>query len=150
MKGNDEMKNGKLQVALIGCGMIGHGHAEGVARDGRAEIAAVVYGKNRAAAEDFAKKYGIPFVMDDYREVIERGGIDVAIVATPSACHAEAAIAFANAGVHVLCEKPLDVEIDKMTAMIDAAEKNNVLLGCVFPNRTREDLIRAKKIIDSG
>ena len=59
MKGNDEMKNGKLQVALIGCGMIGHGHAEGVARDGRAEIAAVVYGKNRAAAEAFAKKYSI-------------------------------------------------------------------------------------------
>ena len=150
MKGNDEMKNRKLQVALIGCGMIGHGHAEGVARDGRAEIAAVVYGKNRAAAEDFAKKYGIPFVTDDYREVIERGGIDVAIVATPNACHAEATIAFANAGVHVLCEKPLDVEIDKMTAMIDAAEKNNVLLGCVFPNRTRDDLIRAKEIIDSG
>ena len=44
------MKDGKLQVALIGCGMIGHGHAEGIARDGRAEIAAVVYGKNKAAA----------------------------------------------------------------------------------------------------
>ncbi len=98
MKGNDEMKNGKLQVALIGCGMIGHGHAEGVARDGRAEIAAVVYGKNREAAEDFAEKYGIPFVTNDYREVIERGGIDIAIVATPNACHAEATTAFKISG----------------------------------------------------
>jgi len=144
------MKDGKLQVALIGCGMIGHGHAEGIARDGRAEIAAVVYGKNKQAADEFAKKYNIPYVTNDYREVISRGGIDVAIVCTPSAYHAESAIAFANAGVHVLCEKPLDVTVDKMTAMIGAAEKNKVLLGCVFPNRTRDDLRKAKDIIDSG
>lgn len=144
------MKDGKLQVALIGCGMIGHGHAEGIARDGRAEIAAVVYGKNKEAADAFAEKYGIPWVTNDYKEVIARGGIDMAIVCTPSDRHAESAIAFADAGVHVLCEKPLDVTVDKMTAMIDAAEKNSVLLGCVFPNRTREDLQKAKAIIDSG
>ena len=144
------MKNGKLQVALIGCGMIGHGHAEGIARDGRAEIAAVVYGKNRQAAEAFAEKYGIGWVTNDYHEVIARGGIDMAIVCTPSAYHAESTIAFAKAGVHVLCEKPLDVTVEKMDAMIEAAEASNVLLGCVFPNRTREDLQKAKAIIDSG
>lgn len=144
------MKNGKLQVALIGCGMIGESHAEAIVNDGRAEICAVVYGKNKEAAEKFAEKYNIPFVTNDYREVIARGGIDMAIVATPSAYHAESTIAFANAGAHVLCEKPLDVEVDKMTAMIDAAEKNNVLLGCVFPNRTRDDLQKAKALIDSG
>lgn len=144
------MKNGKLQVALIGCGMIGESHAEAIVNDGRAEICAVVYGKNKEAAEKFAEKYNIPFVTNDYREVIARGGIDMAIVATPSAYHAESTIAFANAGTHVLCEKPLDVEVDKMTAMIDAAEKNNVLLGCVFPNRTRDDLRKAKALIDSG
>lgn len=144
------MKNGKLQVALIGCGMIGHGHAEGIARDGRAEIAVVVYGKNKAAADAFAEKYNIPWVTNDYKEVIAKGGIDMAIVCTPSAYHAESTVAFANAGVHVLCEKPLDVAVDKMTAMIEAAEANHVLLGCVFPNRTREDLQKAKAIIDSG
>ena len=144
------MKNGILQVALIGCGMIGHGHAEGIARDNRAEIAVVVYGKNKAAADEFAKKYGIPAVTNDYREVIARGDIDAAIVCTPGGSHAEISIAMANAGIHVLCEKPLAVSIADMTAMIDAAEKNRVLLGCVFPNRTREDLQKARKIIDSG
>lgn len=144
------MKDGKLQAALIGCGMIGHGHAEGIIQDGRAELAAVVYGKNKAAADAFAEKYGIPFVTNDYREVIARGDIDMAIVCTPSAYHAESTIAFANAGVHVLCEKPLDVSIEKMTAMIDAAEKSGVLLGCVFPNRTRSDLQKAKMLIESG
>ena len=144
------MKNSKLQVALIGCGMIGHSHAQAIIQDGRAEIAAVVYGSNRAAAEAFATQYNIPFVTNDYREVITRGGIDMAIVCSPSSRHAEATVAFANAGVHILCEKPLDVTTEKMTAMIDAAEKNHVLLGCVFPNRTREDLKKAKALIDSG
>lgn len=144
------MKNGKLQAALIGCGMIGHGHAEGILLDGRAELAAVVYGKNKAAADAFAEKYGIPFVTNDYREVIARGDIDLAIVCTPGGSHAEISIAFANAGIHVLCEKPLAVNIEDMTAMIDAAERSGVLLGCVFPNRTRSDLQRAKALIESG
>lgn len=144
------MKDRKLQVALIGCGMIGESHAEAIVNDGRAEIAAVVYGKNEEKAKAFAEKFNIPFITRDYNEVIARGGIDMAVVCTPSAFHADCTIAFENAGVHVLCEKPLDVTVEKMTAMIDAAEKNNVLLGCVFPNRTQSGLINAKKVIDSG
>lgn len=144
------MKNGKLQVALIGCGMIAHGHAEGIALDGRAELAAVVYGKNKAAADAFAAKYGIPFVTNNYREIIAKGGIDIAIVCTPGGSHAEISVAFLNAGIHVLCEKPLAVGIADMTAMINAAEQHRVLLGCVFPNRTRDDLQKAKALIDSG
>ena len=54
------MKNGKLHVALIGCGMIGESHAEAIIYDGRAEISVVVYGKNKEAAEKFAEKYNIP------------------------------------------------------------------------------------------
>ena len=126
------MKNGILQVALVGCGMIGQSHADAIAQDPRAEIVAVVYGSNKEAAEAFAQKYNIPFVTNDYREVVARGDIDMAIVCTPSSYHAESTIAFANAGVHVLCEKPLDVTTEKMTAMIQAAEKNKVLLADVF------------------
>ncbi len=144
------MDNRKLQVALVGCGMIGHAHAEAIIRDGRAELCAVVHGRNKEAGIEFAKKYNIPFVTDDYKEVIKRGGIDMVIICTPSSFHAPAAIDFANAKIHILCEKPLDVKIDTMTAMIDAAEKNNVLLGCVFPNRLQEGIMNAKRIIDSG
>ena len=130
--------------------MIAQSHAEAIAQDSRAEIVAVVYGSNKEAADAFAKKYNIPFVTNDYRKVVARGDIDMAIVCTPSSYHAESTIAFANAGMHVLCEKPLDVTTEKMTAMIEAAEKNKVLLGCVFPNRTRKDLQKAKALIDSG
>lgn len=144
------MKNNKLQVALVGCGMIGHAHAEAIIKDGRAELAAVVYGRNEKAGKDFAEKFNIPFATNDYKEVIKRGGIDMVIISTPSSYHAPCAIDFANAKIHILCEKPLDVKVETMTEMIDAAEKNNVILGCVFPNRMQSGIVNAKKIIDSG
>ncbi len=140
----------KLKVALVGCGMIAPAHAEGILRDGRAEIVALVYGSNRKAAEEFAEKFEIPFITNDYKEVIASIQVEAAIVCTPSGTHAEITNAFLNAGAHVLCEKPLDIDTDKITEMIETAEANERLLGCVFPNRTRKDLIRAKEIIDSG
>ena len=144
------MSDKKLKVALVGCGMIGHSHAEAIIADGRAEITAVVHGRDRQKGLDFAKKYNIPFVTDDYHEVIERKDTDMVIICSPSSYHADCAIDFANAGVDILCEKPLDVKIEKMTAMIEAAEKNNVILGCVFPNRIQSGIIGAKKVLDSG
>lgn len=140
----------KLRFALVGCGMIAETHAEAIEADGRAEIVALVHGKSAEKGKAFAERFGIPFVTGDYNEVIARGGIDAVIIASPSSYHAECAIAFANAGVHILCEKPLDVKIDKMTAMIDAAEEAGVLFGCVFPNRTLPGIANAKKLIDSG
>ena len=144
------MENKKLKVALIGCGMIGHSHAEAVIEDGRAELVAVVCGRSLEKGKEFQKKYNIPFLTQDYREVLDNCEVDMAIICNPSSYHSEVSIAFSNAGIHVLCEKPLDVKVDKMTEMIETAEKNNVLLGCVFPNRTQSGIVNAKKIIDSG
>ena len=144
------MSDKKLRVALVGCGMIAHSHADAIIADGRAEITSVVHGRDKQKGIDFATKYNIPFVTDDYHEVIKKNETDMVIVCSPSAYHAECVIDFANAGIAILCEKPLDVKIEKMTAMIEAAEKNNVLFGCVFPNRIQSGIIGAKKVLDSG
>ena len=144
------MENKKIKAVLIGCGMIGESHAQAVIKDGRAEIVAVVCGKSLEKGKAFQKKYNIPFLTQDYNEVLEKCEIDMAIVCNPSSYHKDVTIAFLNRGIPVLCEKPLDVKVEKMTAMIDAAEKNNVLLGCVFPNRTQSGIVNAKKILDSG
>ena len=140
----------KLKVALIGCGMIGDAHAVAIKEDGRAEIVALAYGRNKDAAEKFKEKFNIPYMTNDYKEIIKKGGVDMAIICTPSSYHADCAIDFLNNKIHVLCEKPLDVKIEKMTAMIESSEKNGVILGCVFPNRLQTGIVNAKKIVDSG
>ena len=112
------MDNNKLKVALVGCGMIGHSHADAIIEDGRAELVAVVCGRDYKKGEKFKEKYNIPFLTNDYKEVLKLGNIDMVIICTPSSYHADCAIDFANAGIHVLCEKPLDVKVEKMTKMI--------------------------------
>lgn len=140
----------KLKVMLVGCGMIAHSHAEAIIEDKRAEIVALVHGRDAKKGEEFALKYNIPYLTGDYKKVIEECDVDMAIICSPSSYHAECAIAFANAGIDILCEKPLDITVDKMTAMIEAAEKNNIVFGCVFPNRMQSGIVNAKKLLDSG
>ena len=60
------MENKKLKVALIGCGMIGHSHAQAVIEDGRAELSWVVCGKDYKKGESFKEKYNIPYLTNDY------------------------------------------------------------------------------------
>ncbi len=140
----------KIGIAIIGCGMIANSHAEAILADGRAEIKAAAYGTNIEKGTAFAEKFGIPRIVGDYHELLDDSEIQAVCICTPSSLHAECAIDFANRGVHILCEKPLDITQEKMTAMIDAATKNNVRLGCVFPNRTIPALQKAKEILESG
>lgn len=140
----------KLGVAIIGCGMIAKSHAEAILNDGRAEIVAAAYGTNLEKGSAFAKQFDIPRIVSDYRELLDDSSIDAVCICTPSSLHSECAVDFAKRGVHILCEKPLDVAKEKMTAMISAAKENGVVLGCVFPNRTIPSLQKAKEILDSG
>ncbi|MBE6915488.1 MAG: Gfo/Idh/MocA family oxidoreductase [Ruminococcaceae bacterium] len=140
----------KLGVAIIGCGMIAKSHAEAVINDGRAELIAAAYGTNLHKGQEFAEKFGIPRIVGDYHELLGDPAIDAVCICSPSSLHAECAVDFASHGVHILCEKPLDVTKEKMTAMIDAAKKNDVVLGCVFPNRTIPTLQKAKAILESN
>lgn len=139
----------KVKVAIIGCGMIAESHAKALQLDGRAEIVAAAYGTNEVKGKAFAEKFNVPKIVGDYHE-LSGDDIDLVCICTPSGLHADCAVFFANAGVSILCEKPLDIHHNKMTEMIEAAEKNNVKLGCVFPNRTRVGVKRAKALLESG
>ena len=139
----------KVKIAIIGCGMIAESHAKAIIADGRAEIVAAAYGTNEAKGKAFQDKFGVKKIVGDYHEILN-DDIDMICICTPSGIHAECAIDFAKRGVSILCEKPLDIKSDKMTAMINAAEENNVHLGCVFSNRTRVGIKKAKALLDSG
>lgn len=140
----------KIGVAIIGCGMIAESHAEAILADGRAKICAAAYGTNRAKGEAFAQKFNVPKIVGDYHELLTDPAIDMICLCTPSGMHGACAIDFAHAGKHILCEKPLDIDRDVMTAMIRETEQAGVKLGCVFPNRTIAGIQRAKEILSSG
>ncbi len=140
----------KIRFGIISCSMIADFHAMAILKDGRAELTAISGHSNVEKTKEFAKKYGIEKVYMDYRDLAADKNIDVVCACSPSGLHGIHTIECLKNGKHVLCEKPLEIKSEIMSEMIKTAEDNNLKLGCVFPNRTRSGLRRAKEIIDSG
>ena len=100
-----------------------------------------------------AKAFGKKYVCDPYDnldDLLARPDIDVLLIATPSGMHMEAAIAAARAGKHVLCEKPLDVSLERIDAMIVEHAKAGTSLGCIFQLRYMPVLNPIRKLISEG
>lgn len=139
-----------MKFAIIGAGMISHYHARALAEHPDAELTAVCDIEQDKAAKlagDFAPSARL---FTDYEKLLTQGDIDAVCVTTPNGLHGEIAIAAAQAGKHVLCEKPLEITLDKMTAVIDACRSYSVKLGCIFQRRTVESTMAAKRAIESG
>jgi predicted dehydrogenase len=83
-------------------------------------------------------------------ELLRHRPLEVLLVGSPSALHADQGIKAARAGLHVLVEKPLDVTVEKADALISACAKASVKLGVFFQDRFAPDLVRLKSAIDEG
>jgi len=98
-----------------------------------------------AAAEVGAKKW-----FSDWREQITDPEIDAVYIATPVFLHAEQTIAAAEAGKHVLCEKPMALNVNECDSMIAACRSNNVKLAVAYYRHFYPVIDRAKEIIAAG
>ena len=76
--------------------------------------------------------------------------LDFVCICTPSGHHLEPTIAAAEKGVHVMCEKPLEISVSRATQMIDVCENNQVYLACIFQNRYSKGFKKTIETVDSG
>jgi predicted dehydrogenase len=114
-----------------------------------AHIAAIC-GCNRDRAEEMAKKYEIPFVFTDYREMIEKGNLQAIIIATPEDLHYPMTMYSLDAGLHVMCEKPLAFNVKQAKEMYEKAESIGVKHMIMFTHRWWPHIEYLKKLIDDG
>jgi len=139
-----------VSFGLIGCGDISRKRIAPALRDlPDCELVAV----NRAQsqlAESFALEFGARRWYADWRELINDQEIDAVYIATPVYLHVEQTIAAAEAGKHVLCEKPMALNVAECDRMIDACRKNGVTLGIACYRRFYPVVRRMKEVIDSG
>ncbi|WP_274365373.1 Gfo/Idh/MocA family protein [Paenibacillus thermotolerans] len=139
----------KLKVAVIGCGAIAiHRHAPEYASNPNVEVVAFV-DTVLERAEKMASKYGGK-AYTDHKEMLKAEKPDAVSVCLPNALHAPVSIDAANAGAHVLCEKPMAVSADEAEAMIAAAKQNNVYLMIGHNQRFMPPHVKAKEILKSG
>lgn len=135
-------------VALAGAGMVSAAHADSILELDSTDLK-IVYSRTEKRAKAFAEDYSVPWTCD-YDEILKREDVDIVDITTAPWRHAHMGIAAANAGKHVIVEKPMDVSLQKCDDLIDACEKNNVKLSVIFQNRYKKSIRRVKDYIDSG
>ena len=143
------MDNEKIEFALLGAGNIAGKYVAAVNNIPSASIAAVV-SRTISKAEQFAKKHGIGHFSDSLESLAQPAHFNAVIIAAPSGLHADGAIAAAKLKKHVLCEKPLDITLEKIDAMTAACESAGVRLGCAFQHRTADHNKAAYEAVRAG
>jgi len=136
-----------LRFAIIGCGNIAQRHATHIDNNGKL-VAVCDIIPERAC--ELAKKYNARSYSDVDLLLTENPDVDVVSVCSPNGLHAEHSIKALNAGFHVLCEKPMAINVFDCGEMIKAAEKANKRLFAVKQNRFNPPVVAVKKTIDEG
>jgi len=135
-------------IGIIGGGGISETHARAAREIDGVGIAAF-YGDNYEKTSQLSQRYG-GAVYRDFDSFLRHRPMDLVIVGSPSALHAEQGIAAARQGLHVLTEKPIDVTTTQTDALIEECEKAEVKLGVCFQDRVAPDIVRLKQLIDAG
>jgi len=114
-----------------------------------AELIAI-YDDNKERLKRVAQQYSVKAVYTDYNELLKREEIDAVIITSENAKHAEMAIAAAEAGKHILCEKPIATTLKDADKMISTARKSGVKFQTAFVMRYHEATAHVKRLIDAG
>jgi predicted dehydrogenase len=139
----------QVGVGLVGSGFIAEMHAEAFALSTIASVRAVASRTaDRAAA--FARQHDIPAWHADFRELVERPDVDLVCIAAPNHLHRDIAVAAAEAGKHVVCEKPLARTLAEADEMIAACGRAGVKLMYAEEICFAPKYLRAKELADEG
>ena len=141
---------GKVKVGIIGSQFEADIHAASFKIiPEEAEVVAVA-SPTPGHPEELAKRYGIPRVFHDYREMLKEKDIEMVTIAAPNYLHARMTIDIANAGKHVVCEKPLCMTLEEADEMIETCRKQGVLLMYAEELFFTPKYVRAKQLADEG
>jgi predicted dehydrogenase len=137
------------QFGLVGAGLFGEIHARAYASHPAVELAAVC-DLDEERAGRIASKYGAGRACGDWREVASDADIGAASVATPDFTHTEIAVGLAEAGKHILVEKPLATTVEECERIIAAARASGVKLMVDFHNRWNPAFHEAHRRVREG
>ena len=146
-----------LNIGLVGYGFMGRTHSNGYKRVNdffpdlaHRPVLKAICARNEERRTAFAEQWGFESTESDWRELVKRNDIDAIDICTPNNSHAEIAIAAAEAGKMVLCEKPLARTAQESAPMVEAVEKAGVANTVWYNYRRVPAVTLAKQIVDSG
>jgi len=139
----------KIRCAVVGLSPRGpFGRARPVAEQPNTELVAVC-DIDAEVARHVGEEMGVR-AYTDYDDLLAQDDVEMVFIATPDAEHARQSIAALDAGIHVLCEKPMAISIDEVRGMLAAQERSGCKLGINQVLRTNPRFAEAKRMTDSG
>lgn len=143
-----EIAERDLRVGLVGAGGIAQSYVQVFDAVPGARITAVADVRGFAASAIAEQVRGTAY--PSHRALLEDADIDAVLVCTPPNTHPEIALQSIERGLHVMCEKPLAIDVGNAALMVEAAEHAGVVFTMAAKFRFVEDVIRARQIVDSG
>jgi len=144
------MKSEKLGVCVIGAGRAGLIHAVNFAKGIKNARLTAIVDPNRETAEQACRELELDLYYQDYRQALEDDQVDAVVIVTPTDYHRDIVVAAADAGKHILCEKPMAMTVAECDEMIAAAENNNVVLQIGFMRRFDQSFVYAREQVRQG
>jgi predicted dehydrogenase len=137
-----------VRVGIVGLGIMGEMYADALLRMRSAEVAAIATrsGERREMA---GQKYGCG-LYDDYRKMFSDARLDAVLITVPDHVHRDPVVRAAEAGLHILVEKPFATSVTDAGAMVEAIEKAGVKCMVEFFNRWSPPFAEAKRTADRG
>jgi myo-inositol 2-dehydrogenase/D-chiro-inositol 1-dehydrogenase len=139
-----------LRFGVIGAGRIGKIHAGNLAtRIPDVEVAAIA-DVDLKSAQELATRLHVPTAVDDYHAILSDPTIDAVAICSSTDTHAKIVIEAAQAGKHIFCEKPIDHDLAKIDAALDAVEKAGVKLQIGFNRRFDPNFRKVRAMVAEG
>lgn len=137
-----------MNFGILGTGLIAEFHYRAISEIPGCKVTACMDAAPQRARA-FGERHGCAFYAS-LDEFLAHGGLDIVTVCTPSGTHREAAVAAAEAGKHLIVEKPIEITLERVDAIIGACEKNRVSLSGVFMSRYHEAARAVKGALEGG
>lgn len=136
----------KYGIGIVGCGNISDTHAEAIMKTSKGKLIAA-HSRTDASVKTFCEKYDItPFT--SYEEFLDNPDLDIVVICTPSGTHLDYGKSAAEAGKHVIVEKPIETTVARGQSLIESCNENGVKLAVIYQSRFMEDVMQMKELID--
>jgi len=138
-----------LKVGVIGSSGHARNHALGYKQDARTKVLGIAAHAQLDRAKKLAEEVGAEIVTLDYHDLLKNSEIEAVSIVTPNYLHAKIAVEAAEAGKHILCEKPMAITVRECDEMISAARKAGVLLSVGFNYRLQVHFERTRYLLEN-
>ena len=137
-----------LKFAVAGLGRIGKIHLDNLLQMKNVEVVTVM-DPNKSSRE-FAQEKGIINICSTFESMLNSTEIDVVVICSPTDTHADYVEIAAKAGKHIFCEKPLDLDLQRVVEVLDVVKNSNIKLMLGFNRRFDKEFKQVQQLVDNG